>query len=117
MARQRAQNFQAFFFAVFFDLVSEDCLVSRLMHAWFKAESAAVLRLLNGPSGKDFGYFGDVFLRVSAVYAERVKLQQLAAIVFVQAAGDLCFPLGRPILRLPIAALLVASRRDPQSNL
>ena len=45
---------------------------------------------VDGPSGKDFGDFGDVALRVAAVDAEGVQFQQLAAVVFVQAACSVC---------------------------
>src|ERR1700674_3979169 len=82
--------------------MSEDDLGGGLMHARLEAEVAAFpphhaksgrdgdpacSRLIERPSGEDFGNFGDIFLRVAAVYAERVQLHHLAAIVFVQAAG------------------------------
>src|ERR1700682_2490304 len=87
---------------MFFDAMSEDDLGAGLMHARLAAEGAAFpphhaksgrdgdpgfSRLIERPSGEDFGNFGDIFLRVAAVYAERVQLHQFAAVVFVQAAG------------------------------
>src|SRR6266849_6390779 len=86
------------------------------MHTRLKPEAATFFRLFDGPTREHLGNFGDVFLRVSAVDAESVKLHQLAAIVFVQAACHLSFSVERPILNTPIAAFLVASGRDSQSN-
>src|SRR5271155_3672095 len=71
--------------------MSEDEFVSGLVHAGLEAEVAAFFRRIEGPSGEDFGHFGDVFLRVAAVYAERVQFHQFAAVVFVEAAGLLAF--------------------------
>src|SRR5437660_1665131 len=93
MPRQHTEYFQAFFRTIFFDLVSEDDLLAWFMHARVKTECASILRLFNGPAGEDFGDFGYVLLRVSAVDAEGVKLHEFATVVFVKAAGLLSFPL------------------------
>src|SRR3981081_3493968 len=85
------QHFQSFFFTVFFDAMSEDDLVAGLMHARLEAEVGAFSWLIECPSGENLGNFGDIFLRVAAVYAEGVQLHQFAAVVFVQAAGLLGF--------------------------
>src|SRR5260370_10656761 len=77
--------------------MSEDGLVAGLVHAGFETEVAAFSRLIERPPGEHFGYFGDIFLRVAAVYAERVQFHQLAAIVFVQAAGLLGFVASRTL--------------------
>src|ERR1700687_234687 len=67
--------------------MSEDDLVAGLLHAGLEAEVSAFSRLIERPAGEHFGNFGDIFLRVAAVYAERVQLHQFAAVVFVEAAG------------------------------
>ena len=97
IVRQQVQHFQSFFFAMFFDAMPEDDLGAGLVHARLEAEGAALFRLIEGPSGEDFGNFGDIFLRVAAVYAERVQLHQFAAVVFVQAAGLPGFVASRPL--------------------
>ncbi len=52
-----------------------------------EGELAAALRLVDGPAGEAARHFGDVLLRIAAVHAEGVQFQQLAAVVFVQAAA------------------------------
>ena len=87
IVRQQVQHFQPFLLAVLLDAMSEDDLVSGLVHARLEVEAAAFVGLLDGPAGKDLCDFGDIFLRVAAVHAERVQFHQFAAVVFVQAAG------------------------------
>src|ERR1700732_3315917 len=77
--------------------MSEDDLVAGLVQAGFETEVAAFSRLIERPPGEHFGDFGHVFLRVAAVYAERVQFHQLASIVFVQAAGSLGFVASRTL--------------------
>ena len=85
IARQKVQNFEAFFLTFRFDAVAEHDLVSGFVRALFESEAAALLGLLQGPSGEDARHFGDVLLRVAAVHAEGVQFHQFAAVVFVQA--------------------------------
>src|SRR5690348_16496474 len=84
------------------NLLSEDDLFSVVMSACVEEERAgnaprrfasqrhsaggAATRLKDGPTGKATRDFLYVFLRVTAVDAERVKLHQLARVVFVDAA-------------------------------
>ena len=50
------------------------------------SKSASALRLADGPAGEAAGHFGDIFLGVAAVHAERVQFHQLAPVVLIQAA-------------------------------
>ena len=61
--------------------------VAGLVHAFFENEAATLSGLLQRPAGQDAGHFGDIFLGVAAVYAERVQFHQLAAIIFIQPAA------------------------------
>src|ERR1039457_6828181 len=66
--------------------MSEDGLRAIVMDAVVKEELRVAPRLLDRPSGKCLRDIDDVFLRVSAVHAERVQLHKFAAIVLIQAA-------------------------------
>src|SRR5437867_3052964 len=85
-------------------------------------ESAAKLRLIDGPAGEAAGRFGDVLLCVASIHAEGVQLQQFAAVVLVQSSaraigGSAC---GHIVLtdRLPIVQVekhrRTLSRRSQQ---
>ena len=56
------------------------------MQALVEFEVGVDSRLFNCPAGEAARHFGDVFLRVAAVHAERVQLHQFAPVIFVQAA-------------------------------
>src|ERR1700733_9702962 len=92
--RQQVQNFLAFVLAFGLDAMSENELGTGLVHARLAAESEAFERLLDRPSGKNFGDFGDIALRVSAIHADCMQFQQLAAVIFIE-AGVLLAPLIR----------------------
>src|ERR1700733_10284918 len=92
--RQQVQNFLAFVLAFGLDAMSENELRTGLVHAWLIAESEAFERLLDRPSGKYFGDLGDIALRVSAIHADCMQFQQLAAVIFIE-AGVLLAPLIR----------------------
>src|SRR6185437_13067547 len=66
------------------DAVPQDDLFAIVVPARIEGEAAAVTRLLNRPAGEGASNFGDVFLRVAAVHAERVQLHQLASVIFVE---------------------------------
>src|SRR5271165_7283421 len=83
---QHVQHFPAFALAVGLDLLAEHELRPRLVPTRIELKASAFERLVDGPSGEDFRSFGDVALRVSAIHAERVQLQQLTAIILVEAA-------------------------------
>ena len=83
---QPVQQFQSLVFALGLDAVTEHELGSGLVHARIELEAAALVRLVDGPPGKYFGNLSDIALRVTAVHTQRVQLQQLAPIVFIQPA-------------------------------
>src|SRR5581483_7422789 len=74
----------SFLFAVFFDLVAEHDLGSGLMLALLKEIPTAFARFLQCPASKDFGNFGNVFLGISRINSESLKLHQFTPVVFVQ---------------------------------
>ena len=43
--------------------------------------------VLDGPTGEAAGHGDDIFLRVTAVHAERVQLEQLAGVILIQPPG------------------------------
>jgi hypothetical protein len=86
---QPVQHLQSLAFTLGLDAVTEHELGSGLVHARIELEAAALVGLVDGPPGKDFGNLGDIALRVAAVHAQRVQFQQLAPIVFIQAARAL----------------------------
>src|SRR6476660_9050737 len=61
--------------------------VAGLMHTFFKLEISTLARFFQSPSSKDSCCFGDIFLCVAAIYAQRVQFHQLAAIVLVQSTA------------------------------
>ena len=69
------------------DLAAQNIFVAGLVGAFIEVEAAAQLRLFNTPPGQDLGQFGYIFLRVTAVHAERVQLHDFARVIFIQAAG------------------------------
>src|SRR5829696_7560181 len=83
------------------DVVTEDGLLTIIMHARVEEERAGVptprfthrvhsgsatARLKNGPTGKAPRNFLQVFLCVPAIDAECVQLHQLTRVVFIDAA-------------------------------
>ena len=52
----------------------------------FKFEDRIFAGLFDGPTGEATRDFGDVFLGVAAIDAERVQLHQFPAVVFVETA-------------------------------
>src|SRR5256885_14672241 len=85
MPGEKVQRFSSFFFAVGFDAMPENDLVARLMHPLFECESAALLGLLQSPSGENPRDLSDIFLSVAAAYPEGVQFDELAPVVFIQA--------------------------------
>src|SRR5262249_48565817 len=67
--------------------------------------------LANRPASEDLRGFGDVFLCVSAVNPESVKLHQLAAVVFVE-AGAVLFGLSLLLLLRVVVAVVVLRVRE-----
>src|SRR5258707_11901812 len=104
MMRQNIQHLHAFLFAVLLDFMAKDILLARLVSAIAVSEATAALRLVNAPTGTDFGQFGHVFLRVAAINTQRVQLHDFARIVFVQPTG--------PVLLLFVALLLLPPRKS-----
>src|SRR5215204_1317398 len=84
------------------DLVTEDGLLTIIMHTRVEEERAGVptsrfihhrvhngsatARLKNGPTGKASRHFLHVFLCVTAIDAECVQFHQLTRVVFIDAA-------------------------------
>src|SRR5437879_13888480 len=68
------------------DLMPDHHLRIGVMQPVAKPELRVALWLPNGPAGEAARHFDDVLLRISAIDAERMKLHQLAAVIFVQAA-------------------------------
>src|ERR1019366_6109078 len=68
--------------------VAEDDLRARVVHLRIELErTAAELGTGKGPAGERAGDVDHVLLRVAAVDAERVKLEELAAVVLVEPAA------------------------------
>src|ERR1700727_1758793 len=81
---QAMQHFPALVLALGLDAMSQHHLRSRLMHARIELETAAVVRLIDRPSGKNLGGLGDIALRIAAVHAEGMEFEQLASVVLVE---------------------------------
>ena len=109
---QPVQHFHALAFALGLDAVAEHELGPGLVHARIEPEAAALGWVLNGPSRKHFGNLGHIALRVAAVHAQCVQFQQLAAVVFIEAAGALAWPRPRGRIPVPVRSWM---RRDSQS--
>src|SRR5208283_2905965 len=75
--------------------MSKDDPVAGFVHVRLVVEAAAFFRLVERPPGEHLRNLGDIFLRVASVYAEGMQFHQLAAVVFVQAAGLLGFGIAR----------------------
>src|ERR1051326_4697905 len=86
MMRQHVQHLLAFFFTMLTDLAPQDIFIARLMCALIEPEAAAKLRFFNAPARENFGQFCNVFLRIAAVYAERVQFHDFSRVVFIQSA-------------------------------
>src|SRR5579871_6048601 len=71
------------------DRHTEHYFLSVVMEPWIEREGAAALRLIDRPTGEAARYFGDIFLRIAAIHAQRVKLQQLAPVILIQSAATL----------------------------
>src|ERR1700751_4888518 len=66
------------------NLVAEHCLFAEIVHEGRKDKFRRV-GIANGPAGEAPRYRDDIGLRIATVYAKRVQLHHLAAIVLVQA--------------------------------
>ena len=66
--------------------LAEDGLLAGVVHDRPEDEPAAAARLLERPPGERARDLDDVLLRVAAVDAERVQLEQLAGVVLVEAS-------------------------------
>src|SRR6185312_8216166 len=91
MMREHLQRLHTFLLAILLEFLAQHDLCTGLVHALFKLEFTALLRLLDGPSGEHLCELGHILLRVSAIYAEGVQLHDLARVVFVQPAATLVF--------------------------
>ena len=87
--RTHLERLHTFTLATFFELFSEHDFFARLVPALVKLEFAALLRFFDRPAGENFGEFGDIFLRVAAINAQRVEFHDLSRIVLVESAGTL----------------------------
>src|SRR5215470_10554608 len=90
MAGKNLKHLHPFALSTAFNLVPEDHLFSRLMHAIVEEELSAASWFLDRPSGQDARQFGHILLRVTTVYAQRVQLHDLASVVLIQTTGPLC---------------------------
>ena len=81
------QDFEAFIFAMLFDLFAEHNLGAGVVAAFVELEASAPVRLVDRPAGEHASHFGDVVLGVAAVYAQCVEFHELAPIVFVEAVA------------------------------
>ena len=80
------QHFLAFIFAFGLDAMAEDKFRSGLVHARVVTEAHAVGGTLDRPSSENLRDFGHIPLRVAAIHTHGVQLEQLASVIFVQAA-------------------------------
>src|ERR1700736_2878310 len=102
IARQNIQHFFAVLHAAAMNLMAKNGLRALVVQAVIKEKHRIAPRLLDCPSGKSFRDVDDVFLRVSAIYAECVKLHQFAAVVLVQAALLFLLPFRVRVIRICI---------------
>jgi len=75
----------SFILTITLELLAQDDLVALVVGPVVVGESGAALRPLDAPAGEDARDVDDVLLRVAAIDAERVQLEQLACVVFVDA--------------------------------
>src|SRR5205814_8433795 len=68
------------------DLAAEHGLAAVVVQERYELEASPLPRIAQRPTREAAGNFGDVFLRVAAVDAERVQLHQLPGVVLVEAA-------------------------------
>src|SRR4051812_9481339 len=80
--------------------VSENNFLTVVMNPFVEVEAASPARRSNGPASKASRYFDNVLLRVAAVDAKRVKLHQLARVVFIQSAFHTLLIRERPSISL-----------------
>src|SRR5947207_1387903 len=66
-------------------LVAEDDFLAGVVHLRTENETATLGRRLDRPAGEGTRDVDHILLRVSAIYAERVELEQLTPVVLVQA--------------------------------
>src|SRR6185369_8496403 len=81
------------------DAMPQHHLLAIVMECRREAEATAQPRVLDRPAGEGASHFGDVFLRVAAVHAERVKFEQFTAVVLVQSTRTLARRLRAGLLR------------------
>ena len=106
MVREHLERFHAFLLTVFLKFLAQHHLLSRFVLALIKVEFATLLWAFNAPPGQNLCQFGDVVLRVSAIYSECVELHHLTRIVFVQATGTLAL-YGLTLCSRTLPSLLV----------
>src|SRR6266566_9345829 len=66
------------------ELVAEDDLLSSVVHLRTENEAATLCRWLDRPAGEGARDVDHVLLRIPAIDAQRVELEQLASVVLVQ---------------------------------
>ena len=104
--RQQIDHVFAVAHATGVNLLPQHDLGIGIVHAVIEFECCLLLGLLDRPPGEAARHFGDIFLGVPTIDAQRVQLHQLAAVIFVQPARVFLLLLrhrrGRP--GLPVAA-------------
>ena len=68
------------------NILSEDYFLTLVVNLVVVLKIAAFAGSGNRPAGKAARYFDHVFLCITAIHAQRVQFQKLAAIIFVQSA-------------------------------
>ena len=95
LTREKLEQPDAFVLPVIVEREPKDALGSVIVRPIAEHESCAAFRRLDAPTRENPGDLDDVLLRVAAVDAEGVQLQQLARVILVD-AGRLASP---PLLR------------------
>src|SRR5579871_2802276 len=110
--RQHVQDFFAFVFAFGLDTFSENKFRSGFMLARIVEKAAAIVGLVDRPSGENFRDFRYIALRISAIHAERVEFEQFPAVVLIEAAVLLAalIPIGRETSRSSVGTVHRARR-------
>src|SRR5215813_1207082 len=92
---QQVADFFAVLHAASMDFLAKNELRAGIVKAIVEFEFGMLARFLDSPSGEAAGHFGNIFLGITAIDAEGVKLHEFAAIVFVQAAFLFLVWIGR----------------------
>src|SRR5689334_3535477 len=107
--REQIEHFVAVMLAAAgFDVTAKYDFLALVVQLRHESEAAPLTRICNRPAGERARHLRHVLLRVAAIDAQRVQLEQLASIVFVQSLWS--------VLALLLDLLGTPWRETPQSG-